>query len=90
MALHIGDAEIERLADEVAKIAHESTDQAVRRALIEREEKLAIPEQLLGRGERMHAYLDREVWPFIPPENLGRTLIKEEEEEILGFGPDGY
>ncbi len=31
-----------------------------------------MPEQLLGRGDRMHAYLEREVWPFIPPKNLGR------------------
>ncbi len=90
MALHIEDAEIESLAVEVAKLAHETTDEAVRRALIDRKDKLALPEQPLGRGDRMLAYLEREVWPLIPPENLGRTLTKDEEEEILGFGPNGY
>ena len=53
-------------------------------------EKLAMPEQPLGRGARMRAYLEREVWPFIPPEIPGRTLTKEEDEELLGFSPDGY
>jgi len=65
-------------------------DKAVRRALIGRKEKLAMPEQPLGRGARMRAYLEREVGPSMPPEILSRTLTKEGEEELLGFGPDGY
>jgi antitoxin VapB len=31
----------------------------------------------------------REVWPHMPPDQLGKTLTREEEDEILGFGPDG-
>ncbi len=74
----------------MAKLAHESTDKAVRRALIGRKEKLALPEQPLEGGARMRAYLEREVGPIMPPEVLGRPLTKEGEEELLGFGPDGY
>jgi antitoxin VapB len=34
-------------------------------------------------------WLQNEVWPLIPPELRGKKLTKEEEEEILGYGPDG-
>lgn len=34
-------------------------------------------------------YLEREVWPKVPSELLGRGLTKEEQEEILGYGPEG-
>jgi antitoxin VapB len=35
-------------------------------------------------------YLQREVWPHIPPEDRGKVMTKQEEEEILGIGPNGY
>jgi antitoxin VapB len=45
------------------------------------------------RGEdrvaRLRRYLEEEVWPNIPPDVRGKTITKEEEEEILGYGPDG-
>lgn len=34
-------------------------------------------------------YLEREVWPKAPPEQLGRRLSRNEEDEILGYGPSG-
>lgn len=34
-------------------------------------------------------FLDRTVWPAIPSDLLGRPITKEEEDEILGYGPDG-
>ena len=34
-------------------------------------------------------FLEREVWSAIPPELLGRKVTREEEDEVLGFGPDG-
>jgi len=33
--------------------------------------------------------MEREVWLNMPPGELGRTLTREEEDDILGFGPDG-
>jgi hypothetical protein len=35
-------------------------------------------------------YLEREVWPNIPADVLGKKVTKREREEILGIGPDGY
>jgi antitoxin VapB len=34
-------------------------------------------------------FLQREVWPNVPPEELGRRLARDEEEAILGYGPEG-
>lgn len=89
MALHIEDADVERLAAEVARLAHESETQAVRRALEERKEKLDTA-QLKPKRENLIAFLEREVWPLVPPDMLGKPISTEEQEEILGLGPNGY
>jgi len=88
MALNIKDPETERLADEVAKLAGETKTGAIRQALRERKRRLEL-ERGGGRGDRLIAYLEREVWPKLPPGVRGRGISKEEEEETLGFGPDG-
>jgi prevent-host-death family protein len=44
---------------------------------------------LPDRGERLQRFLEEEVWPHIPPEELGRRLTRAEEDAILGYGPDG-
>ena len=41
-------------------------------------------------GDRALHYLEREVWPGLPPSQIGRTLTRQEEDEILGYGPEGY
>jgi antitoxin VapB len=89
MALNIKNLEVERLADEVAKIAGESKTEAVRKALEERRERLAFQVPRRDRRAEAMRYLEREVWPRIPSELLGRGLSKEEQEEILGYGPEG-
>ena len=33
--------------------------------------------------------VQREVWPRIPADQLGRRLSRREEDEILGYGPEG-
>jgi antitoxin VapB len=89
MALNIKNSEVERLVDEVAKIAGESKTEAVRKALEERRERLAFQVPPRDRRAEVMRYLEREVWPRIPRELLGRGLSKEEQEEILGYGPEG-
>lgn len=88
MALNIKDPETERLAAEVAELAGESKTGAVREALRERKRRLLLERG--GRGDRLLAWLERDVWPYLPEDVRGRTLTKEEEEEILGFGPEGF
>lgn len=89
MALNIKNSEVERLVDEVAKIAGESKTEAVRKALEERRERLAFQVPPRDRRAEVMRYLEREVWQRIPRELLGRGLSKEEQEEILGYGPEG-
>jgi antitoxin VapB len=89
VALNIKNPEVEKLAAEVAELAQETKTEAIRRALAERKEKLeSRPARKRKRDVR--AALERYIWPFIPPEARGKTITKEEREEILGIGPDGY
>jgi len=87
--LNIKNREVERLLDEVAKITGESKTEAVRKALEVRRERLAFQASPRDRRSEVLRYLEQEVWPKVPKERLGRGLIKEEQEEILGHGPEG-
>jgi antitoxin VapB len=89
MGLNIKNPEVERLAAEVASMTGETKTEALRKALLERKERLTFR---IGRRDRKRdvmRFLEREVWSRIPPDQLGKAPTKEEIEEILGFGPDG-
>ena len=89
VALNIKNAEVERLAEEIARLTGESKTEAVRRALSERRQRLAHRIDAADREGRLRGFLEREVWPLVPPDELGRRLTADEEDAILGFGPDG-
>jgi antitoxin VapB len=89
MALNIKNPEVEDLATEVAKLAGETKTQAIKVALMKRKIELQA-KAVRPPKESLREFLEREVWPMIPPDVLGKTITKEEEEEILGFGPNGY
>ena len=89
MALNIKNPEVERLAAEVAALAHETKTEAIRRALTERRERLAVRRVVSNRAERLRRLLEEEIWPTIPSEVRGKPITKEEREAILGYGPDG-
>ena len=89
MALNIKDPETEQLAREVAALAGESKTAAVREALRERKQRLLRARGGVGPGTRMVQWAEQHFYPKVPPGVLGTTISKEEEEEILGFGPDG-
>lgn len=41
--------------------------------------------------EEMLHFMETEIWPLIPEENRGGPPItKEEKEELLGYGPEGF
>jgi antitoxin VapB len=88
MALNIKDPETERLAGEVAALTGDSKTGAVRQALRERKQRLLLARAGRGRGDRLLAYLERHVWPSLPPGVRGSTISKEDEERILGFESD--
>lgn len=91
MALNIKNTEVERLATEVARMTNESKTEAIKRALQERKQRLAMRTgRRTDRATQLRQYLEREVWPHIPASILGKGISKQEREEILGIGPDGY
>jgi antitoxin VapB len=89
MALNIKNEEAERLAAEVARITGESKTEAIRRALAERRQRLSYRISAGDREARALRFLEREVWPGIPDDQLGRRLSRDEEDEILGYSPSG-
>jgi antitoxin VapB len=95
MASNFADKETEKLAAEVAKLAGESEEEAVRQALLERRDRLQSESGGKRRRPRtkeeiLH-FMETEIWPLIPARNRGGPPItKEEKEKILGYGPEGF
>jgi len=89
MAMNIKNAEVERLAEEVAQLAGESKTEAIRRALEERKARLSLQVVRTNRQAALMEFLERQVWPVIPPDQLGKRITKAEKEELLGYGPEG-
>jgi len=90
MGLNIKNVDVERLAGEVAGLAHETKTEAIRRALLERRARLQSHAGKPGGRSGLREYLERNVWPLVPSGELGRVLSREEEDQILGYGPEGY
>lgn len=89
MALNIKNSEVEKLATEVASIAGETKTEAIRRALLERRERLVLHVVPDDRHGELVRFLDREVWPAVPKSELGRRMSPEEAAVLLGYGPEG-
>lgn len=87
MALNIKNDAVERLAAEVARLTGETKTEAIRKALQERRRQLKQPHA----NQRQHviAFLERKIWPTIPKKQLGKRLTRAEEDQILGYGPEG-
>jgi antitoxin VapB len=90
MALNIKNLEVEKLAGEVANLAHETKTEAIRRALVERRARLQARAGKHGGRKSLREYLEQNVWPLMPAGGLGRTMSREDEDQILGYGPEGY
>jgi antitoxin VapB len=89
MALNLKNPEVERLAAEVAALAGESKTEAVRRALEERRDRLALERARIDREASLMRVLERDIWPRIPASLRGKGVPKAEREAILGYGPEG-
>jgi antitoxin VapB len=88
MALNLKNADVERLAAEVARLTGESKTEAIRRALEERRQRLKGASTVRRRA-RVLAFLRANVWSSIPQAQRGRRLTRKEEDAILGYGPEG-
>lgn len=89
VALNIKNEVVERLVEEVARLAGESKTEAVRRALEERKARLAYRLADGNRRARLQRFLENEAWTQVPVDQLGRRLSRKEEEALLGYGPEG-
>lgn len=88
MALNLKNPEVEKLAADVARMADETKTEAIRRALLERRARLQVRGKRNISDRGILQFLERNVWPTIPSELL-RHITREEEDEILGYGPGG-
>jgi len=89
MALNIKNQDVEELLDEVVMMTGESKTEAVRRALLERRQRLALRQTRNKDEAHFLAFLQDEIWNQIPEDLLGKTITKEEEDSILGYGELG-
>ncbi len=89
MALNIDNSDVEKLLDEVVQMTGESKTEAVRQALAERQQRLALRSAAHQHEIRLRTFLQDEVWPKVPEEVRGVRLTNSEEEAILGYGEHG-
>ena len=89
MALNIKNPRVERLAAEVATLARESKTEAIGRALEERRARLAAHVIRRDRRAEFLVFLQRDVWPTVPRQQRRRRLTRQQEDAILGYGPEG-
>jgi antitoxin VapB len=88
MALNLKNAAVERLAAEVARLTGESKTEAIRRALEERRRRLNGT-SADARRARVLRFLEKKMWPTLHAGEQGRRLTRAEEDDILGYGPNG-
>ena len=71
-----------------ARSQHEASE--LHERLAEYEERVAITGRSVeARRDVLERLLEREIWPQIPQELIGKGPSKYEREEILGIGEDG-
>ncbi len=85
MALHIEDPEVERLARALSLRDGLPVETVVLQSLQSRQ-----TQTVAERQARIRKVLQEEIWPTIPDELKGKPIGKEEEEELLGYGPGEY
>lgn len=82
MALNIKNAEVERLATEIARATGETKTEAIRKALVERQKQLDLP-TLEERWQKIRDDMERDVWSKLPPEVRGKRIPKEEYDALF-------
>lgn len=90
MALNLKNPEVERLATELALLTGETKTEAIRKALVERLDRLRAGVGRRDGANGLEAFLRKSVWPFVPASKLGKGMTRVDEDEILGFGGDGF
>jgi antitoxin VapB len=85
MALSIKNSEVERLAEELAAVTGETKTEAIRRALQERRQRLAVRVLPARQRQLVMRRLQREVWGAVPAEMLDQPRDRAFEDRVLGY-----
>jgi len=88
VALNIKNAEVEHLAEEVARLANSSKTEAIRQALLTLRERLASTSAESNREALLQRFMETRIWPGIP-KSASRRWTKDEEDAALGYGDAG-
>jgi antitoxin VapB len=88
MALNIKNAEVERLATEIARLTNTSKTEAIRQALLEKRDRVGVLTSQSNRRERLYRFMETQIWPGIPA-SASRRWTKDEEDAALGYGESG-
>ena len=89
MPLNIKDPVTEKLAAELAALTGDTKTGAIRKALLERRQRLALRTVRTDRRGQLLDFLREVVWPQVPEGARGRRVTRRERERILGYGPEG-
>lgn len=89
MALNIKNEAVEDLAAELANLTGHTKTETIRQALERRRAELIRQGRPHSRRIAAQRFLENEVWPLIPADQVGRRLTRAEEDDILGYGPEG-
>jgi hypothetical protein len=81
MPITINDPELEQFIRELAD-EKEVDDVAAIRALVVKYREVE------RKKAAVMEWLRNDVWPYIPPEHLGKPITREEKAVLLGYGPD--
>lgn len=79
----------ERLIQALAELTGEDPDEVVLHALEERMARLTGPASQTERKQKLLNMLESSVWRLGREGHLGDTISRDEEDQILGYGPEG-
>ena len=89
MALNIKNSQVEALAEQVASATGVTKTEAIRQALLEKRERLALPSPE-ERWAALKPQFERDIWSKLDPGVRGKGIPQEVQDEILGYGPEGF
>jgi antitoxin VapB len=82
-------AQVFLLIKRIQELTGESKNDVLTRSLDERLRRLTTPLDQSERKQRILHFLETSVWSSLPDAAPGRRITQDQEDEILGYGPEG-
>lgn len=80
MPITIDDPELEQFIRELAEEKEVDDVEAIRALVVKHRD-------VTRKKAAVMEWLRNDVWPYIPPEHLGKPITREEKAQLLGYGP---